>query len=193
MTELTCYGINGLFHQIVKQSRVMSGRYAVLPKGGQDLNMNNILSGLDLPTTQFPAVFCLPPSSDLDKIGEWENFNFRLIFACTAEATGDNKIKYPDKNTNTSQAKTVQDWTDMKAVCLSFMQVLGRLHPKITREFRLSQSTTWRIVRFAGMQNPNLNGVMIMFSAGIFDKCEFEDIENFEITIPTDLPLTINN
>lgn len=179
MTELQTYGIDGLFHNLVKQSRVMAGRYAVLHKGAHDLNMNNLLSTIELPTDfKYPGVFCLPPVSESDNpVGGYELFNFRLIFVCTAEQTGDNQIKYKEPFTNTSLVKTAHDWQDMKEVAFSFMSALKKVG-KSVKEFYLSeQSSTIRIARFSNMQNDNLNGVMLFFSAAIFSKCEYSDIE----------------
>jgi hypothetical protein len=177
MTELQLYGNNGLFHNLVKQSRIMNGRYALLSKGAHDLNLNNLLSNLDLPQDfKYPGVFCLPPVSETEKINGFETFNFRLIFACTAEQTGDNQIKYKEPQTNTSLAKTAHDWQDMKNVAFSFLSALTKIQ-KSTNDFHLSDSITWRITRFANMQNDNLNGVLLFFSAAIFDKCEYDDIE----------------
>jgi hypothetical protein len=179
MNEISIYGKNGLFHNIIKQSRIMNGRYQVLPKGSHDLNMNNLLSGLDLPTTQYPGVFCLPPTSDLMDTSAWETLNFRVLFVCTSEGTGDNQIKYPDHTTNASQVNTAKDWNDMKEVALSFMNALTKIQKSMMpmADWYVGEKGSWRIVRFAQMQNDNLSGVMVMFSMNIFDKCEYGDIE----------------
>lgn len=182
MQEIQLYGLNGLFHNIIKQSRIMNGRYAVLPKGSHDLNMNNLLSGLDLPDTKYPCVCCLPPVSETESSKAFQTFNIRLLFLCTSEGTGDNQIKYPDYSTNTSQTNIPKDWQDMKEVAYSFMQALEKIQ-KTFKEYWLSEKINWRIVRFAQMQNDNLNGVMAMFSINIIDKCEYSDIEVSDVNL----------
>jgi hypothetical protein len=190
MTEFQLYDKNGLFHQIVKQSAIMNGRYAVLPKGAHDLNLNNLLSGLDLPTEKgkYPGVFMPAPTSELPcsiQAGQWEDFNFRPLFLCTTNYTGDNKIKSPDFNTNSSLHTVSMDWSDMKTVALGFMGALEQIQ-KLTRgQFRMSQKSTWRIIRLTKMGNDQLSGVMVMFGASIAVPCEFEDINISAIELPT--------
>lgn len=184
MREFQIYGKDGLFHNVVKASAVMNGRYAVLSKGGGDINRNNILSDLDLPKAKYPAVFCLPPVSDLGTVQQagWENFSFRLLFLATTHYTGDNKIKFPDKNTNSSLHTIPMDWSDMKQIGLNFMNALERI--RLTG-FRMNQQGSWKIVRVSDMQNDRLSGVMMVFSAGIAVDCEFTDINIDNITTTT--------
>lgn len=187
MTEFQLYDKNGLFHNIVKQSAIMSGRYAVLPKGAHDLNLNNLLSTLDLPKDKYPGVFCLPPVSDIPgtvQQAPWETFNFRLLFLCTTNYTGDNKIKKPDFNTNSSLHTMSMDWNDMKNVALGFMNALEKLHVKTRGAFRLGQKGDWRFIRISGVQNDNVSGVIVLFQAAIAVTCTFEDIDINAIEIP---------
>lgn len=184
MNEYQIYGKEGLFHNVTKASTIMNGRYAVLAKGGGDLNRNNILTDLDLPKDKYPGVFCLPPVSDIATVQQasWETFSFRLLFLCTLHYTGDNKIKSPDFNTNSSLHKLEMDWSDMKDVALSFMNALERLK---LPGFRMGQQGTRRIIRVSDMQNDRVSGVMIMFTAAIAVECVFTDIniDNVPVTI----------
>lgn len=161
----------------------MDGRYTVLPKGAHDLNMNNLLSNLDLPDEQYPGVFCLPPVSEMESSRSSEIFNFRILFVCTAEGTGDNQVKYKDAITGAAQPNQGKDWNDMHDVAMNFMHAIETLQRKFLNELRLSQSDTWRIVRFANMQNDNLNGVLLMFSMVLMNACEFTDIAVSDVSI----------
>lgn len=182
MDELQLYGKEGLFHQVVKRSAVFNGRYGVLKKGG-DLNLNNVLSGIELPAPgdTYPGVFCLPPQSTINgtlQNGDWECFYFRLFFLCTTGYTGDNQIKEPDPSTNTSLHTVAMDWSDMKGLALGFMNALEKLqkNPALRSEFRLGQKEPWKIFRLSNLQNANVSGVMLQFEGQINVPCEFTDI-----------------
>jgi hypothetical protein len=190
MDELQIYGKNGLFHNILKASAIMRGRYAVLPNGGVDLNANNILSGLDKPDEKYPMGACLAPSSYIEttlRKNGMEYFNFTLFFLCRSKSTGDNQIKFPDPNTKTSLHSTPEDWSDMKTVALSFMSALETVSLKLLPAFRLGSKQNWRIQRLSEMQNDNLSGVMVNFEACLAYPCEFTDIDpnNVDTDFPT--------
>lgn len=175
MTELNIYGTDGIFHMIVKASSVMDGRYAVLERGARDLNINNLLSGLELPESKYPGVFCLPPQSDTDNTtGAWETFEFRLLFLCSSYSTGDNQIKYADDLTNTSLHTVAQDWSDMKNCAMGFIHALRQVE---VSGFRLSQNRNYRIIRLSEIQNDRLSGVMLLFNAALFNSCSYDDID----------------
>lgn len=184
MQEFSIYGKDGLFHNITKASSVMAGRYSVLPKGGVDLNRNNLLSDLDLPIDKYPGVFCLPPISEIGTVQQagWETFSFRLLFLCTTYATGDNQIKFPDPNTNSSLHTIDMDWSDMKLIALNFMNVLERI--KLTG-FHIAQGGTWRIIRVTDAQNDRVSGVMVLFSARVAVDCVYTDIDPANVVLPT--------
>lgn len=188
MTELQLYGTDGLFHNTVKQMPIFSDRYGVLQKGG-DLNTNNILSGVEFPKDKYPGVFCLPPTSTIPTTlqqGQWECFYFRLFFLCTTNYTGDNQIKSPDPNTNTSLHKVNMDWNDMKNMALAFMHGLEKVQTRLRGQFRLGQKEPWKIIRVSKLQNDNLSGVMLQFEAQIAAACAFPDInaDAIELTFP---------
>lgn len=190
MDELQIYGNDGLFHNIVNKSAVFAGRYGVLPKGGQDLNLNNILSGIEFPKDKYPGVFCVPPLSELKATVQqaaWECFYFRLYFLCTSKYTGDNQFKFREPSTNTSKHKVPEDWSDMKNLALGFMNALEKVQKKIITQFRLKQSGEWKIIRLSNVQNDNLSGVMIQFAAEISTPCAFTDInvDNVDILLPS--------
>lgn len=190
MNELQLYGPEGLFHQIVKQSGVFNGRYGVLPKGGADLNQNNILSGIEFPKEKYPGVFCVPPLSELPATvqqASWECFYFRLFFLCTTHTTGDNKIKSPDPSTNTSLHTVPMDWNDMKNLALNFMNALEKVQMKVITQFRLKQREPWKIIRLSKLQNDNLSGVMLQFQGEIATTCVFDDIDINDTEVMTEI------
>lgn len=182
MDELQLYGKEGLFHQVVKKSAIMNGRYGVLIKGG-DLNLNNVLSGIELPAPgdTYPGVFCLPPISIIKEASvqqaQWECFYFHLFFLCTTGYTGDNQVKDPDPGTNASMHKVNMDWSDMKDVAFNFMNALEKLQPKLRNIFRLGQKEPWKIIRLSKLQNTNLSGVLLQFQGELPVACEFTDID----------------
>lgn len=187
MEEYYVYGKYGLFFQIAKASAILNGRYAVLPKGGGDLNRNNLLSDLDLPKDKYPGVFCLPPVSDLETAQQasWESFSFRLLFLTTTYYTGDNKIKAPDPNTNSSLHKMEMDWSDMHDVALNFMNALEKVK---FPGFRMGQKGLWRIIRVTDVQNDRVSGVMVIFTASIAVQCDFTDIDPADVALPVLTP-----
>jgi hypothetical protein len=189
MDELQLYAKDGLFHQIVKQSAIMNGRYAVLEKGSHDLNLNNLLSGLDIPSDKYPIVACLPPVSELPcslkGSNAWESFNFRLLFLTRTYNTGDNQVKFPDRNNNSSLHSIAMDWADMKRLARAFMNALETVQVRLRGEFRLSQKDTWKFIPVSVKQNDVLSGVLLLFSGSIAAPCEFTDINIQAIELPT--------
>jgi hypothetical protein len=192
MDEIQLYGKEGLFHQVVKKSAIMNGRYGVIVKGG-DLNLNNVLTGIELPAPgdTYPGVFCLPPISVIKEASvqqaQWECFYFQLLFLCTTGYTGDNQIKAPDPSTNTSLHRVNMDWSDMKAVAFSFMNTLERLQVKLRNQFRLGQKEPWKIIRLSKLQNANLSGVLLQFQGELPVGCEFADIDLSDSSVLTEI------
>lgn len=187
MTEASLYGKDGLFHQVVKQSAILNGRYVILPNGATDLNAGNILSGIELPKEKYPLVATLPPVSDVPQANDkWESFYFRMLFLCTSGYTGDNKIKYPDPLTNTSTHTVPMDWNDMKNLAFGFMKALESIQtrPASRGVWRLSQQTTWRITRVSNAGNEKTSGVLLQFGASLAIDCEFTDINIDAIVLP---------
>lgn len=188
MTELQIYGKDGLFHSIVKANKIMNGRYAVLPGGGMDLNMNNVLSGIDFPQAKYPGVFCLTPTSaflNASVIGQWESYNFTLFFVTTANNTGDNKLKKPDAKTNSSLHTTPEDWSDMHQIMVGFMAKLEEVSRsrELRSGLRMDQKSQWIINRFSNKGNDNVNGVVVRFTLSIPALCEFTEQWN-EVDLP---------
>lgn len=180
MTELQLYDKDGLFHNIVKKSTVMAGRYHVLPNGTNDLNSSNI-TGIELPKEKYPLVACLAPASYVSptaSTAQWEHFNFRVLFLTTAEKTGDNQFKGRDPLTNTSQARTPADWLQMKTVAFAFMNAVEKLQPKAKAWFQLDQRNPWQVRRITRSDTDQLNGVMLSFGAMVATSCNYSDVSD---------------
>lgn len=190
MTEIQVYGKDGLFHSIVKASKIMAGRYAIIP-GTPDLNRNNVLTGIEFPRHgkdfKYPMVACVTPVSAFTEAsvnGQWEVFNFTLFFIATTYNSGDNRLKQPDPLTNSSLHTSPKDWSDMKQVMMGFMGKLETAAKSIRNGFRLDQKGSWVVRRFSNYQNDNLSGVYISFSASLPGVCEWPDIDNDKFTMP---------
>lgn len=187
MTELQVYGNDGLFHNIVKESSIINGRYAVLEKGANDLNLNNLLNNIELPKEKYPGVFCLPPVSELPgpvAQAQWECFYIRLLFLCSTGYTGDNQFKTRQVDTNTSTHTIAMDWADMKLVALGFKNALEKIQKNLRTEFHVKQGSPWRITRVSRTQNDQLSGVMAQFECELATSCEFSDINLSGIQLP---------
>src|SRR5687768_17511413 len=130
MQESQLYDKDGLFHNIVKQSQFMQGRYVVLPNGSSDLGAGNILSGIELPKEKYPLVACLAPTSTFEPSKYREYINCRLLFITTTAADGTGSFKHRDPLTNTEQHRVSHNWQDMKASAFAFFQALDALQNK---------------------------------------------------------------
>lgn len=187
MTELQIYDKDGLFHNIVKASSILAGRYNILPYGASDLNANNVLTGIELPKDTYPLAVCLPPVSSVpgttqSNIGE--RFVFRMLFLCKSFYSGDNKIKSPDPNTNTSMHTIPMDWNDMKNTAMGFMNSLEQLIPILTGDFIIEQRKDWIINRISNKGVDGVSGVMLTFYGAIGLACEYPDYDVSVITLP---------
>lgn len=191
MSEFRVYGKDGLFHNIVKASAILNGRYAVLPKGTIELNTNNLMASLDLPKDgKYPGVFCIPPYSTVESAlpsqNNWETFTFRLLFLCTSNYTGDNKLKRRDANTNTGQHRIEMDWSDMKQLAVEFMYAQESEFSRTRHFYRVAQKDRYRISRVSVMQNDGLSGVVLSFNAQLFMDCVYSDINLDNIVVPVE-------
>lgn len=178
MDELQIYEKDGLFHNIIKTSQIMAGRYAAI-NDGSEMNIGNIITHLDAVKPTFPITVCTVPYSQIDFVNSGnspgrESYIFRLWFLCTTNYTGDNKIKFNDPATNTSLHNARFDISDMKQVCFSFIQTLEALERKtMSRTFSLSgPGNTHKIERIIKANSANLSGVYITFGMDVPLDCD---------------------
>lgn len=136
MQELFIYDRSkGLFKEILNKSLMIEGRYHVSPNMGNDLNTNNLetyisdeKNGLsDL--RKYPICLCVTPRSQYTGANglSFEEFIFNLYFLCPTFYTGENKIKVPNPDTNTSTHHIWYDWQDMKECAQQFLEVLKQV------------------------------------------------------------------
>ncbi len=188
MTEAELIDQDGLFHNIVKASAIMQGRYALLPNGPLDLNAGNVLTGIELPKDKYPLVACLPPVSAVDSgnlsSGQWERLTMRLIFACKKGVSGDGQFKDRDPNTNTSLQRSANDWSDMKAVAFAFFHAFEGMERVLRGSARLDERSPLRISRFTNAQSDGISGVLVQFGMALATACLHTDINASDIAIP---------
>jgi len=188
MTELFLYGReDGLFKQVLNQSKVIAGRYHVSPNYGHDLNTNNLETfikdpkyGLQDVAIKYPLCVCMTPSSRFVKINtiKWEHFSFTLFFLCNANQDGNNQIKKLDKDTNTSAQTVPDDWDAMKQCASDFLDILWN----VTLKKSLANGAPLKSIlnidfdnavigRLTLFNNDKLNGASVSFQATMQTNC----------------------
>ena len=205
MTELFLYHREqGLFKQVLNQSKVIAGRYHVSPNYGHDLNTNNLETfikdpkyGLQDVEVKYPICVCMTPSSRFVKINtiKWEQFTFTLFFLCNAYQDGNNQIKNLDKDTNTSAQTIPDDWNAMKQCASDFLDVLwkvtlktsfGEVPLKSILNIEFDNAVIGRLTLF---NNDKLNGASVSFQATMQTNCcavtDYTSNVLDNITIPT--------
>lgn len=181
MTEVQIYEKDGLFHNLVKLSQIMNGRYAAI-SDGSDMNTNNVLSYLEANQNKYPVVVCTIPPSIVEPgyilTPGKEDFTFRLYFLCTTNYTGDNQVKSRDPGTGTSLHNERFDVSDMKNVALSFMKALQSIE-QTTRGsiFYFAPKQPYKIQRIVNAGNDKVAGVAMQFVLKVTLDCDYTDID----------------
>lgn len=203
MTELFLYNRdNGIFKQILRESKEIEGRYHVSPNYGHDLNTNNLDTffkdtayGMMDVEQKYPLCVCMTPVSRFTKINgqKWEVFFFHLFFLTRAFHDGANNIKKIDRDTNTSRQNTYDDWSEMKQCCSDFLEMLDKVIRKKGGDIPLRAYLNLdyeraQITRLTKFNNDKLNGASLTFMLSmITDSCTLSDYANNalgRITIP---------
>lgn len=203
LSELFLYDRDaGLFKEMLKQDKVIEGRYHVSPNYGHDLNTGNLDSflkdpayGLTDPKQKYPICVCMTPKSGFTLINmqKWEVFYFHIFFLCLSQRTGDNQIKKVDRDTNTSGQFTWYDWNDMKLCASDFLEVLkkviktkksGEIPLRSFLHVEFEKAVVTRLTKFS---NDKVNGVSLSFIAQMStDACTLKNYDSIdEIVIPT--------
>lgn len=182
MTELAIYEKDGLFHNVVKKSTIMNGRYVAL-SDGKDLNTNNVITHLEQVKSKYPIVVCTIPFSIIQVKG-WEDFFFKMYFLCTSGYTGDNQFKNRDHLTNTSMHKTTFDVSDMKTVALSFMSVLEQIEMQTKGNLlRFKDKQPYKIERIINITGDKVSGVSLSFMMQAAVECLYNDVNVNDTTL----------
>lgn len=187
MTELQLYGLNGLFHNIVKKSTLMQGRYCVLPEGSNALNAASILTGVELPTTQrYPLVACLPPTHQSAVKKYIDYYRLQLIFAATlSDGYGQPLIR--DAYTNTEQHRIEMIWQDMNLASKAFVAGIAYMQDKHRNFFFIDSNSPVSVSRFAMREKDRLSGVVLTLTMCLPADCLYDDIDLPAIEFPASI------
>jgi hypothetical protein len=183
----------GLFKEILKQSKVIQGRYHVAPDYGQELNTANLnqyildpASGLSDVKQKYPCCVCMPPQPMLTADGnsnEGTETIYQLFFLDT---TGRKAL---DKNTNTSSSHVWDDWNEMEKCAKDFVRLLKKVIRKKVRSATLSIDVDYNRapIRYRSkFQVDNVSGVSISFVVKMLEgNCELTDYEAEAIDLIT--------
>lgn len=175
-----------LFKNVLAKSIVMQGRFAVCPRYGHEINTDNLEAVLtDAVAGQkdwrWPGVIMMPPVSEMslkDSTGEWERYRIELWFLTTTFYTGNNQIKFPNKNTLTSTHRIIEDWHDMKRCAKDFVLVLNGLVMQFSPPglpFRIPGSEKKVFDPISLQGGTRLSGVRMILKADLWTGCEIED------------------
>lgn len=187
--------IEAVFKRILTVSNSIRGNFFVLEKHGQELNSDNLEQLIKDSFTQtvinYPLVAMMPPVIIPKYSKQAEKINITLLFLTTSFYTGDSQIKSPNKSTNTSTHRIVEDWEDMLKSAQDFFKVLDLMiqnnRSTIKIGFDLTKEPFIDTVSLAG--NKRLSGVKFSFTLSLFDNCDIVDYtqENIDaLTVPTE-------
>jgi len=184
LSEVQIYEKDGLFHNIVKLSKVMAGRYTAI-SDGSDMNTNNVASILEAAKEKYPIVACTIPYSIIQRPG-WEDFAFRIFFLCTTNYTGDNQIKVRDPGTNTSMHNERFDVNDMKIVALNFLRALEMIQEAGKgKPVHFKDKQPYKLHRIVNKGNDKLSGCFVDFQLASELACDYTDIDLTGIDLNT--------
>ena len=207
ISELFLYNRdNILFQAIIAQSTKLAGKYHLCPNYGYELDTANLeqyikdpLSGLIAPQ-KFPCCACITPDGRLLSLNKQKgkSMMFHLYFLTPAGRTGTNQIKNVDRDTNTSQSNSWDDWQEMEFCAMSFLEVLYNTllkgyscSTKLTSIFHLNYEGA-RVRKLTNFTTIKLNGVSLFFNIDfLFD---LSTIPDYSITVldNTLIPNTLN-
>jgi hypothetical protein len=177
--------IEDLFRNVLKQSIAIGGRFHVAPKGGLEINsdeVNEVLVDLlaRVAGQKYPLVLIMAPRSMgnyTDKLGEWDKYRIVLFFLQTTYYDSANQVRAINVNTRTSTHTILQDWHDMKRAGVNFLKVLKQvmLNNGLNNSvFRLEQENKYfDPVSMVGTDRAS--GVKLEFNVSLFLGCIVED------------------
>jgi hypothetical protein len=190
MNELILYAI---FGAVLKKSRVIEGRFFVMPEGGAELNTNTIgatitdMLGNIASQKKYPAAVMLPPLELVsDHTKGWSRFKIRILFVTPKNSTG-GEMKNWQPTTNTSGHPTTFDWKDMRECAGDFRSALEQviLYNGVLDKIRPVDRSTDVYERMTLVANDKLNGVSLSFDIDIFLPCELKDYRDVDLQAVT--------
>lgn len=187
--------IEALFKRILTVSNTIKGNFFVLPGHGQEVNTDNLEQVLqdliEQPKITYPIAAMMPPTIIPKYSKQAEKYKIELLFLTTTYYDGINQIKTPNKNTNTSNHRIIEDWDDMLRPAQDFHKVLSDLIAANQPTIKMGLDTTKEPfidpISIAG--NKKLSGVKLVFHVILFNNCDITDYtaENIAaIAIPSE-------
>lgn len=189
-------GLYALIKDILSQSMVIGGRFAVLKASGEDINSTNFaqtiqdaLSGF-VEKKKYPAVLMLPPyeTEPLDDNG-WSVYRCQLYFLCPEYRTGDGDVKQPDLQTAISMHTYQMDWKDMREVAGNFVKVFRTVTTDGNLPIRENSKTPAQYRRLSNVGNDNLNGIHLMYEVRVWNGINCGALADY----PNDVTVTVSD
>lgn len=189
-------GLYALIKEILSQSMVIGGRFAVLKAAGEDVNTTNFAQSVQDALTGFtvekkyPCCLMLPPSESepIDDNG-WSVFRCILFFLCPEYRTGDGDIKQPDTQTNVSTHTYQMDWKDMREVAGNFVKAFRTVTTAGSLPIRENAKVPVQYRRVSGIGNDGLNGIHLMYEVRIWNGINCGALADY----PNDVTISITN
>jgi hypothetical protein len=176
-----------LFKTVLSGSKTMQGRFHVCPRYGQEINtdlLESVIADVVKPVhgKQYPAVLMMPPSSglSLNDTAEWQRYSIEMYFLNTSYYTGSNQVKAPNKNTQTSTQRIIDDWGEMHTCAKDFIMSLNLIEDSKTPDellFRMASKEKKYFDPMSLQGNAKLSGVKLSFKCDIWTGCDVEDYD----------------
>lgn len=184
MNELNLYK---LFKEILSKSKVIRGRFHVVPGYGNELNSNNVgeiikdILGSITTADKYPLSLLMPPVEIIGDYTDTSFSRFRLeMYFLKKIGTDNGRTQSLNVNNNTSEHTVMQDWKDMRLCAISFRKALDYvlIKTKSLNKIRTVDSSKEVINRVSYANNDRLAGVSITFEVDVFIGCDMSDYAN---------------
>lgn len=169
-------GLYAFIENILSQSMVIGGRFAVLKGAGEDVNATNfgqsvkdVLTGF---TTQkkWPAALMLPPNeTEVGNDRGWSTYKLVIYFLALSNRTGDGDIKSPNIETNLSTHTYQQDWKDMREVAGNFVKAFREATRTGSYPIRENAKAPEHYRRATGIGDDKANGIQLMYEVQLWN------------------------
>lgn len=192
--------IEQLFRNILKQSKVIQGRFFITHDWTAEVNSSSIVdilekAGIPDPKKTFPLCLMLAPRSQGDYASDrafkdLHDISLLFLTGTYYTSTGDVKEPAPGMN-NISDHTVIEDWHDMKRCGKSFMRVLSELimDHGASQFVSISNKQPQVMQPMSTVGTKRLSGIHLTFGLNVHSSCELEDYEpDFasKIEIPTE-------
>lgn len=171
-------GLYALIQNILSQSMVIEGRFAVLKANGKEMDTTNFgqiiqdaLTGLVM-QKKYPCALMLPPfETEVANDKGWSTYKLQIYFLCLDKRTGDQSVKSPDLETNLSMHTYQMDWKDMREVAGNFVQQFRNMtmNPEVMRSIREHGKGVEMYHRITGIGTDKANGVHLTYEVQVWN------------------------